>query len=289
MSEFHGLRISYKNGPGVGDDWLRLEQPEWREPGAVGFSDWLAANNKSLPVGASMSYYYARLNQYWEEYISFCSADGGLEVELEVHRSRLDLGYVLRLSHGELSERFVVERERKLSETILMADSFELEHYVTGPVSAFWEGAVYDSHGAPIPAPVVGFAGGVLYWGQKVVGSLRLAYTEVHDQYVLTLSPRPVEEVDPERPESAFESTVLAFWGSEQVVSHEVDLPEIKGNCSGHGAGGSVSVSFGPGEDEDGREKCYRLHKLVDPCSGEQLDEWLEEIDCPEDDEGAEA
>lgn len=287
MGDFNSLRLAFRNGASGSGDWLRVEQPEIKSPGSESFISWALANDKEITL--------ATVAQYLEEFSSACNEDGSCEIELEVHKGRPDLPYVFRESYGELSARYVHTTKHKTSVAIGGESEIELDYYVVGAVKAFWEGPVFAMDGTElVPKPAIVHAApgartlSVLATEEpvKVVGVVRLEFTEQHDAYVLTIHPRPKGEYEEDDPEGAYQSSVIAFWdGGYQL--HEVDLPEMKGYCSGNS--GSVRVDpdeDGDGEDdgdgtgEDGQERCYKHIVLMDPCTQKVINEWDEEVPC---------
>jgi hypothetical protein len=290
MSEFTTLRIN-RVEPDLADqfegDWLRIEQPEWSTPPDGGFLDWLQQNNQQLRNDQIRNdqinnelLNLASINQYFSVYKSSCMDDGSLEVEIQIHRSRLDLAYTLTTSYGELSDRFVHTAAHKESRTIEGESSLDLQQQIVGALLTTWEGPVYGMDGIQIlPPPPISVQGSVLSFGRKVVGVLRLAYSEQHDTYILTVEPRPAGEYEADNIEAAYQATVIAIWGGGQIESHDVDLPDMSGNCNGYGSGVRVNPDDDDDDDPDG-EKCYNHVILVDPCTLEIVDEWDEEVAC---------
>jgi len=265
-----------------GDDWLEIVQPEWEDIDESGFGDWLEANNKTFPQVGGLAYIDAMF-KLLAEYRSNCDEDGCLDVELQVHKSREDLPYRLVASWGELSEKYSHETTVTESIDVEMEESTTIQRTLTNQIgSASWDGSVFDAYGNEIePPPEITLSGSTYSWSQKVIGTLRVKYTERHDAYVLTITPRESGEYDPENPETAYESTVRAFWqdadGDPHVETHEVDLPDLTGNCGS----ANINVSIGPGDDDD--EQCVRHVIVVDPCDSTKIiEEYDEPMECPE-------
>lgn len=251
-----------------GGDWLRLEQPEWLSPPDGGFFGWLLSSDKGLSLET--------LQEYWSTYKSFCNDDGVLEVEIYVYRSRLDLEYILKADHGELAEGAVGTADRVRYVPVQMVDSIELDVPVEGDITTSWEGPVSDQNGDEIEGPERTIAGQKISFPFKVAGTLKVSFTEVRVVHILTITPRTGEDVDPERPSTAYQSTVRAFWGLGQYEEHEVDLPDMSGNCNRDS--GSTSGGDSGGDDED----CVRRVLLVDPCTLDIKDDYTESMACPE-------
>jgi len=248
------------------DDWLEIEQPPWPEKPAGGFAAWAAALGKELTAANGL--------EYQEQYRSHCLEDGLLEVELWVHLSRPDLAYAITASHGLLSEKSRDIGEHVYSETVRWQSSLDLGREIAGKVSARWEGGVIGRDLAFIaPPPVITQTGSVLDWGVVCTGTLRLKYTEEHDTYFLTITPRTGEDVDPDDLSSAYSSTVTAVFAGGEPVVHEVELPEMKGFCGGS------KVSVDP-DDEEG--DCYDLYIKYHKCTGEEISRELVRVACPE-------
>jgi hypothetical protein len=275
MTEFTTLRIN-RSQPDAGSsgDWLRIEQPEWPEAPAGGFFAWMSQQGKG--------YSLVTLHEYFAIYASHCEGDGSLTVEIQVHRSRPDLAYKAHASYGELSAKYIHQGTHKKSVTVEQADSLDLEVQLVGTVSAFWESVVFDASGSEVfPHPPISVNGSVLSWGgMKVSGVLRLAYTEEHDAYTLTIAPRPAGEYEANDRDGAYQSTVFAVWAGG-VESHDVDLPDMSGSCA---FGESLIINPDDPDDPDD-EQCVRHNILVDACTKEIIREWDEAIPCPENDE----
>jgi len=274
-SQYLTLRIN-RAEPELADqfsgDWLRIEQPEWREPSDADFAAWLKTEGKGNSIET--------LLLYWAQFKSFCVADGVLEVELQIHRSRADLPYTLTASYGVLSGRFIHQTEHTLSRGVSMAEYLDLEVQVVGLASVAWEGQVVAEDGSIIPPPPILQQGSLLTWGGiKVAGVLRLRYTEQHDAYILEITPRAAADSDPNDDKSAYQSTVMAIWGAGEVETHDVELPDMSGYCGG----ANVSVIINPDDPDDGQ--CVRHNILVDPCTQEVIREWDEAIPCPEEED----
>lgn len=270
MSEFVSLRINrtepeLEGSPG---DWLRIEQPEWKDPPSGGFLAWVVASGRGLSIAT-----YA---EYASEYYSHCEKDGELTVEIQIHRSRPDLPYSISTSYGELSEKYIHHANFKRSQTVSMAKSLDLKAQIVGQVSAVWEGAVFDLNGMTVsPPPPISVSGSVLSWGEDVSGVLRLSYTEEHDAYTLAITPREPGEYEVGSLENAYESTVFAVWAGG-AETHDVDLPDMDGYCGG---GSRTFID----QDDPDKEKCVRHNILVDACTLEVIREWDDQIACPED------
>lgn len=277
MSEFATLRIN-RTEPSVddnsGDDWIRIEQPDWKEPPAGGFFDWLKLLNKELSL--------ATVLEYQAEYNSHCEEDGCLTVEIQVHKSRRDLQYAAHVSFGELSERFVHTTTHQSSEIVQKADLLALDVDTVGGVDAAWEGPVFDVMGNQVtPPPSFTVSGSTLQWNIKVSGVIRVKYTEQHDAYTLTIIPRKSGEYEAGDIEGSYQSTFFATW-AEGVEVHEIDLPDMGGNCRGMGERVIIDRDPNDPDDPDGTddETCYKHVVLVDPCTGEIKDEWDEVVPC---------
>lgn len=252
------------------DDWIEIRQPDEKDLPAAGFDAWSAKQGFMVTVDNILTMF--------ENYQSACEDDGCLTVEIQVHKSREDLAYTLTRTYGELSGRFKHTKDVTKSVLIEAKASLDLKSLVAdGKVDARWEGDVFDAAGDPLlPPPTPELVGGILDFGQEVVGSLRHKYTEKYDTYTLTINPRKEGDYDPENPESAYEASVVALWEGEPVT-HSVELPEMKGSC-----GGSTIVNPDDEDDPD-KEKCYKRVVTVDPCDVRNNEEDLEQIPCPND------
>jgi len=269
--DYTTLRINFEipdPDAGNSDDWLKIVQPEWGKPPEGGFLGWINQNNYKLTID--------RLGFYYRTYMHKCEDDGTLEVELQVHKSRVDLEYKFSCSYGELSDRVLDQTaEHKKSIVVEMKDSVDLEAEIQPGFSATWEGPVYDLMAEEmVVKPEITATGSILSFGQKVAGVLRLNYTEAHDTYYLTLTPREDEEIEDGDQASGYQSTAMAVWAGN-VVTHDIDLPDMTGGCSG------VGVHVNPDDPES--EKCYDLYVVRHKCTGEIISEDLQQVPCPED------
>lgn len=269
---YHKLRINFAMARS--DDWLKIEQVEPEDKSFGGFGEWLASMGR---VAGSIENAFRLLDRYQ----SLCTeGDGCFIAELKVHKSRPDLSYSFFQSYGELSGRAVHTEEHTKSITVQMAEEISLEHMPT-EFHAVWEGVVLNDTGQHVNPPQIFRTGNVLRWAGVVAGVLRVNWKETHDFYTLTLPPRPGEEYDPNNPETAYQSTVYAtFAGNIEI--HEVDLPDMSGNCAG---GVSYRINSGDDEDDgddgggDSSEDCVR-HVVIKDCTG-VIDEWDEPMTCP--------
>lgn len=273
MSEFNNLRITYKNG--AGDDWLRLEQPDWPEEPEGGFLAWLVASGRGLNL--------ATVNEYFDQYKSHCMEDGSCEVELQVHCSRADLPYVLSTSFGELSGPFAHTADKNESVTISGVAELQLDYRLAGELSAGWEGPVYDVAGRRLdPPPEIMVAGTKLSFGQSVAGVLRFSYTAEYDAYLLTIEPRVAGNYEADRIETAYQATAMAVW-SGGVVAHEVELPSMSGYCRGGGGSSTTTDPDDPAADDP--DQCFDLYITKHKCTGEIINERKVPVPCPEEDD----
>lgn len=248
------------------DDYLRLEQAPWLEAPDGGFLEWMTDNDLGLSLET--------LQEYWSTYKSFCGDDQVLEIEIYVYRSRIDLPYTLTASYGELSEGAVGSAPRTVYENIGMASSHQLDVETDSGITASWQGEVFDNSGTSIAAPVINQLDNTLSWSEEVVGTLQLQYDEVRTVHILTITPRDNEDIDPENPDSAYESVVRAFWAGD-YQELEVELPDMSGSCGG---AGNTSSS---GDEE----QCVRKRIVVDPCTLEVKSTTTEAMVCPEEDD----
>jgi hypothetical protein len=252
-------------------DWLEIEQKPWPEKPDGGFIAWAFANGKELTPANGLIYY--------NMFKSHCLEDGSCEVELWVHKSRPDLNYAITASYGELGPKQLGTGEHVRSETVEKTDHLDLERQIAGNFSAVWEGKVIgEDLGFIQPPPTITRDGSLLSWGVVCTGTLRLKYTEEHDTFILTITPRPAGEFDPTDLDTAYQSTVTAVFEGGDPVVHEVDLPEMTGHCGGS------SSSIDPDDDEG---DCYDLHIKYHQCTGEEISRDLVRVPCP-DDEGEE-
>lgn len=255
-------------------DWLRIEQPDWEEAPAGGFFAWVVATGKSMSLES--------ISEYFAEYNSHCEEDGCLTVEIQIHRSRTDLNYSISSSFGELSDTYIHQGSVQKSVTVSTATSIDLEVQVVGSVLASWEGAVYGTDGSVVsPPPAIAADGCVLSWGKdEVSGVLRLSYTEEHDAYTLTITPRESGEYEGDDPDGAYQSTLFAVWAGG-AESHDVTLPDMSGYCGG-GVSGIVDL-----EDPDA-DTCYDLYVERHKCTNEIISQELRPVACPDENQASE-
>lgn len=283
MSEFVTLRITRAEPEGTGfevppefeSDWLHLTQVPYQKPSmnGTGFIDWVNDHKYGFSLGSVL--------QLAGQYQSACEDDGCLTVELQVRRSRANLSYTLKATYGELSSKMVHSTGRQESVTVSQTDELDLETNIVGSVTAEWEGDVIGVDGSVLtPPPVITQEGSLLTWPVVVyAGVIRLSYGESYDTYTLTITPRGAGDYEADNREGAYHSTVFALWGGG-IETLEIDIPEMEGNC------GNSTIIKPPDEGEG--EGCFRRNILVDPCTKEVLDEWLEQMACPEDPEDPE-
>lgn len=268
MANFTTLRINRAEPEigGLSGDWLRVEQPEWPKQPAGGFLAWVTATGKGISLNT--------ISEYFAQYSSHCEDDGCLTVEIQIHRSRPDLPYEANASYGKLSEKYIHQGSFKESRTVEKTASLDLEVQIVGKVSAYWEGSLFGIDGVKVESPpAIQVNGSVLSWGIELSGVLRVSYTEEHDAYTLTIVPREAGEYEPGSLENAYESTVFAVWAGG-VETHEVDLPDMDGNCRA-GERGIVDP------DDPADDQCVRHNILVDACDLSIIREWDEVIPCP--------
>lgn len=251
-------------------DRLWIVQPEWPEAQDSGFIAWVRA----LGIGMSIN----NIGSLLSRYKSHCGdADGSLEVEIQIHRSRPNLDYVATASYGDLAAGVLQLVDIKQSVTFDGKSEVDMERLFVGQVSAVWEGPVYDLAGGLVsPPPSVRVDGSKLVTGLEVVGSLRISATIEYYLHILTIMPRPEGDYDPADRDTAYQSTVMAIY-SGKVETHDVDLPDMTGNCQGGVAGKA--------NPDDGDGGCVRLVKVAHPCSGQVVEQWTEKIPCPGEEE----
>jgi len=259
-------------------DWLRLSQKPYEEKSMSDFDQWLIDNE--------FGYAVETLPQQMEIYKSVCEEiTGELKVTIEVHRSRSDLNYTISASYGILSP--AIGRTSSINESINVngEDSKELGLVVSDNTSAEWEGDVVSSDGSFLnPKPEISISDNEAFFGSEVTGTFRLSGRSLYDEYVLTITPRLSGFYDSEKPESAYQSTVVALWGGG-VETLVVTMPDMTGNCLEAVWGGDVVID--PDDDDDEEEKCIRLIEVRDPCTGDLISSREEQISCPEEtDEG---
>ncbi|MGV0961856.1 MAG: hypothetical protein ACOYB1_18680 [Limnohabitans sp.] len=252
-------------------DWLRLEQTPFEEPPAGGFAKWMQDNDKDITL--------ANITEYQEKYASICMDDGSLEVGIEVHKSRSALAYKLIASYGTLSQASAGESDKVESHSVEAGDEIDLQANIDGDAAVTWEGPIYDEDGVQLDQPpTVTQASGKLTLAQKVTGTVRTSYTATYDKYTLTITPRDAANSDPKDKGSAYQSTVMAFWGNGHVEKLDVSMPSMTGNC---GAGLDSDDDEDP-EDEKYDGDCYDLYIKYHKCTGEEISRELKSVKCPE-------
>jgi len=245
-----------------------IQQVPHAAPPDGGYPGWLQDN--SLPDSADS------LDRYKEEYKPWCTEDGQVAVTIDLPTPNGSPGD-LHASHGTLSPGSRTISERNQSIAVRDAASINLGVKVQGSLSASWEGPVIGSDGDSLsPPPPLSIAGSIISWGVRVTGTLRVSYSEEHLQYTLTLPPR--QNMPPgSAKEDAYASTLYLTDDQGNTTTHEVELPDMSGECPG-----GSSLSTGGDDDEDEEEEgCVRLNLEVDPCTGEVIREWTESIKCP--------
>jgi len=251
-------------------DWLRLEQTPFEEPPAGGFAKWMQDNDRDITL--------ANITEYQEKYASLCGEGGELEVGIEVHKSRSALAYKLIASYGKLSQRSAGESDKIESHSVEAGDEIDLQSKLKDDASVTWEGPVYDKDGVQLDQPpAVTQASGKLTTSQKVTGTVRVSYTAVYDKYTLTITPRSAADSDPKDKSSAYQSTVMAFWGNGHVEKLDVSMPSMTGNCAG-----TKGDDDDDEDDEDYDGECYDLYIKYHKCTGEEISRELKSVPCPE-------
>ena len=252
-------------------DWLRLSQTPFAEPPAGGFDKWLQDSGKELNI--------ANYTEYFDKYKSHCKEGGDLQVTIEVHRSRQALAYKLVASYGALSRQATVEsREVIESHNMEAGTELDLQTHVDGEIETTWEGEVYDSNGEQLDKPpTLAQDGQKLTAPSKITGTLRTKYREVYDAWTLTITPRAAADSDPNNRASAYESTVMAFWGRGNVESLQVSLPDMGGDCADND-----NDSDDEDDDEDADGDCYDLYIKYHQCTGKEISRRLVRVRCPE-------
>ena len=252
-------------------DWLRLEQEKFPEAPAGGFSKWLSDNDLELTL--------ANHDEYFEKYGSKCAEDGDLKVNIKVHKSRAALAYKIIASYGTLSQGGHAESDEKKSVSVEAGESTDLQANIHGDVKAVWEGPVYNEKGEQLDkAPEITQSGSKLSWTGKATGTIRTGYTQGYDTYTLTITPRAAGEYDSKERSTAYQSTIVAFWGDAKVEQLTVDLPEMNGNCAGNTNKGGKTDPKDPKYDGD----CYDLYIKYHKCTGEEISRELKSVPCPE-------
>lgn len=275
MSEFAACRLYLVNEPPPdyeGDDWIKIVQPDEPDKPASGFADWLTENNKGLTLG--------NIQEYFSQYNSQCNEDGSVRIELQVHRSRADLEYTLITSYGVLEGPYQNEEQVKTTVEVEGETSYVIQRELAGGVKWSWDGPVVVGNSIAQAVPQVVQQGQILGFGDKEVsGTLRLEYTQSPETWFLVLMPREQTEYDADDPEGAYKATVRAVWAGEPV-SHEVDLPDMEGNCLHWGTQGSVNPEDPDDPDDPDGEKCYIRKLLLDPCTYEKESDRLVQTPC---------
>ena len=116
----------------------------------------------------------------------------------------------------------------------------------------------------------------------KVFGMLRITYRMGYDKYILTIKAREgsggegeeSECSDTQGPETAYESTVMAFYDGK-VATMGVNLPDLSGSACGEYSQTTVEVN--PDDEGD----CYKLMLKVHKCTGEEISRELKRVPCP--------
>lgn len=252
-------------------DWLRLEQEPFPEAPAGGFSKWLTDNDLELTL--------ANHDEYFEKYGSKCAENGELSVNILVHKSRAALAYKIIASYGTLSQGGHAESDEQKSVSVSSDESTDLQANISGKGTVTWEGEVYGADGVQLDKPpTISQSGSKLSWSGKATGTIRVGYTQGYDTYTLTITPRAAGEYNAKDRTTAYQSTVMAFWGDAKVEQLAVSLPNMTGNCSGSNASSSKDKA----KDTSADGECYDLYIKYHKCTGVEISRELRAVQCPE-------
>lgn len=164
----------------------------------------------------------------YEAYYNQCGAgpDGSITATIYVFKTPQDLTYKLVANWGSfVGDPVTASMEREESVSFNLEQSVNLGYKVEELISIAWEGDVFDSSGTVIYPAVPSLSGNLLVTDQAVYGTIRIKYTVFGDTWELNIPKRE------DATSNEFQSTVLAFYGDNQVETLDVDGPNLTGSC----------------------------------------------------------
>ncbi len=297
----------YTRNADKSNDTITIEQIKYKEPKYKDFGSWLEetyGGTADYSNWESMSYFYELYSS------AMCDENGTLPLEFKVFKSRRDLEYTIFTSRGEFENEEPIVKTEQIKDDLNI--SAETSRTFTGEVTlsidcAEWAGPVFDENRnrklitPPITVVTAEDGNGnttytLDFGGEVCSGTIHCARTIEYDYYVVNVEPRTNgdevvndggdtpkacgEHYEAGNFSSAYGAYITASWEKDYTIK-EMEIPEKLGDtCLG---GGSVIID--PDEDDEDKEKCVRKVELWDRCKDEKLDEWYEDIVCPEDEE----
>ena len=257
---------------------LVLEQkPFATDSGDIKSMDEIATENgwqfvRILDGGTAVS---SDIDAITSAYYAQCGVgqDGSITATIYVFKNPSDLSYNLVATWGSFADDPITESTvKEESVSFNLEDSVDLRYDVESVESLEWEGDVYDVSGSVIHPDTPILEGTSLVTNQKVYGSARIKYKVFGDTWLLNIPRREDAE------SNEYQSTVLAFYGDNQVETLDVTLPNLTDLCNQ-----SVEVCIGdceePAEDEpapgspeemDGSMVALQLN-AYDYCTGHSI------------------
>lgn len=173
-------------------------------------------------------------------YISTTGAVPTLTATVYVFKVPDTLSYNLVTNWGTFSGEPVMEAVTKEeSVNFNLERSVDLGFVVESVESIVWEGSVYNASGSVIYPVVPTVTGSTLITDQEVYGVARIKYSVFADTWTLVIPKREDAESD------EYQSTVMAFYGDNQVETLEITAPSLTDGCDQ-----SVTIHW-PDDEED--------------------------------------
>lgn len=233
-------------------------------------SEIAAANGLSIYPTVDWGYFSSDIDEIYELYYAQCGkgGDGSISATIYVLPSPPNLNYKLVANSGEFGERVTESIPKEETIQFNMTSAVNLGYTPDEIESIAWEGDTYNSSGSVVYASTPVLSGNSLVTNQEVFGSCRIKYSVFGHTYVLTV---------PMRDDNSYQSTVMAFYGSNQVETLDVTFSDMSDQCPG---GYSVTVNAGedgPGDDpevppdEDEDDSVSVQFVAYDSCTGDVI------------------
>lgn len=269
--------IEFKSRDTVpGDEKLWLEQEEYPEDEYLEYG-CVERASEQVPITsvASIKSYMIAL----QECASNCNEQGDFVARIRVYTEPFGMAYTPRITHGEIGPKleetteFVDQVKWRLDKTVKLSKTLS-------DIQVTWEGPVMNSLGEEIPPPNihVGSDGKTLTADFPVYGVCLVKGIDRHYVHEVTIPQREEGEFDPDKPESIYDATFMAFY-SNKVADIDVDPPPIRGSCDYRV---KIQMGDGPGDSPDGSETCWKRVITINTCTGEIESDEKVQVSCPE-------
>lgn len=197
-------------------------------------------------------------------------ASGCVVAEIHAYPSRIDLGYRLITSYGDLSGAY----PQSLNVEDVLQFTIDTEQQVPYPIGAIVQAewlTCYDSHGTKIHGPAPTFFDRTVSVPYPVYGSLRLTYSTYRTNHLLSLSARP------DAIEHFWSAWVIGLVEHSQPVMLQIDPPPTVEELAKMGVSTCPDWELNMEWDEDGGPPTVdigRKEQVYDYCTGELLREY---------------